>query len=275
MKRSLSKIVSIFLLCVSILTLSACKAEEKSFILATTTSTYDSGLLDYLLPHFKEKTNIEVKVVPKGTGAAIELAKNGDADCLLVHAKSKEEAFIEEGFGLERFDVMYNDFVIIGPKGDPAGLKEKANSDPVQAFKLLSETGSTFVSRGDDSGTHTKEKAIWSEAGIEPSGKWYVSAGKGMGDVIQMSEEMEGYTLTDRATYLSMKDKLNLEVVTEKNDILYNQYGVIRLNPDKNDVKKAEADEFIQWILGEEAQKLIAEYGKEKFGQALFTPNAK
>lgn len=275
MKKSLSKIVSIFLLCVSILTLSACKAEEKSFILATTTSTYDSGLLDYLLPYFKEKTNIEVKVVPKGTGAAIELAKNGDADCLLVHAKSKEEAFIEEGFGLERFDVMYNDFVIIGPKGDPAGLMEKANSDPVQALKLLSETSSTFVSRGDDSGTHTKEKSIWSEAGIEPSGQWYVSAGKGMGDVIQMAEEMEGYTLTDRATYLSMKEKLSLEVVTEKNDILYNQYGVIRLNPDKNDVKTAEAVEFIEWILSEEAQTLIAEYGKEKFGQPLFTPNAK
>ncbi len=275
MKKILSLFLSTILL-VSVLVLSTgCKQEEKSFILATTTSTYDSGLLDYLLPYFQDETGIEVKVVPKGTGAAIELAKNGDADCLLVHAKSKEEAFIEEGYGLERYDVMYNDFVMVGPAEDPAGLKENANTDPMKALKLVSETGATFVSRGDDSGTHTKEKALWAEAGVEPAGDWYVSAGKGMGDVLQMTDEMQGYTLTDRATYLSMKDDLELEVVTEKHDILYNQYGVIRLNPDKNDIKQEEANEFIDWILGEEAQGLIAEYGIEKFGQALFTPNAK
>ncbi|SHH84204.1 tungstate transport system substrate-binding protein [Clostridium grantii DSM 8605] len=249
--------------------------EGKSIILATTTSTYDSGLLDYLLPKFTEETGIEVKVVPLGTGAAIELAQNGDADCLLVHAKAKEEAFIEAGYGLERFDVMYNDFVIVGPESDPAGLKEKAPSDPVEALKLIAESKATFISRGDDSGTHTKEKDLWAKASIEPSGDWYVSAGKGMGDVIQMAEEMEGYTLTDRATYLSMKDNLTLNVVTEKNDSLYNQYGVIRINPDKNEIKEEEANQFIDWILSDEAQKLIGEFGVEEFGQPLFTPNAK
>lgn len=275
MKKFVSMVLSSILLVGLLVGTTGCKSEEKSFILATTTSTYDSGLLDYLLPYFQEETDIEVKVVPKGTGAAIELAKNGDADCLLVHAKSKEEAFIEEGFGLERYDVMYNDFVIIGPADDPADIKEKANSNPMEALKLIAETNSVFVSRGDDSGTHTKEKALWAEAEVEPEGDWYVSAGKGMGDVIQMAEEMLGYTLTDRATYLSMKDKIELQVVTEKHDILYNQYGVIRLNPDKSKIKKEEADKFIDWILDEEAQELIAEYGKEKFGQPLFTPNAK
>ena len=250
-------------------------AEVRSFILATTTSTQDSGLLDYLLPIFKEKTGITVNVVAKGTGAALELAKNGDVDGLLVHAKSQEEAFVAEGFATERFDVMYNDFIIVGPSSDPAGLLVNAPNDPLKAFELLSETQSTFISRGDESGTHTKEKAYWKEAGINPEGEWYVSAGTGMGAVLQMAYEMNGYTLTDRATYLSMKDELNLVIVTEKNDKMYNQYGVMMVNPKKYPIKETEVKEFIDWLLSDEVQGLIAEYGVEEFGGALFVPNAK
>ena len=249
-------------------------AVERSMILATTTSTQDSGLLDFLLPEFKNDTNITVNVVAKGTGAALELGKNGDADGLLVHAKAQEEQFVKEGYGVERFDVMYNDFVIVGPESDPAGLKANAPNDPIKAFELLSENKSIFVSRGDDSGTHTKEKSYWEKAGITPEGDWYISAGSGMGAVLQMADEKQGYTLTDRATYLSMKDELDLMIVTEKNDLMYNQYGVIMVNPEKYPIKEAEVQEFIDWILSERGQKLIAEYGVEEYGQSLFIPNA-
>ncbi len=250
-------------------------AEERSIILATTTSTQDSGLLDFLLPEFKNDTGITVNVVAKGTGAALELGRNGDADGLLVHAKAQEEKFVEEGYGVERFDVMYNDFVIVGPEADPAGLKTDAANDPIKAFSLLSENNATFISRGDDSGTHTKEKSYWEKASIAPDGDWYVSAGSGMGAVLQMASEKQGYTLTDRATYLSMKDTLDLVIVTEKNDLMYNQYGVILVNPDKYPIKKAEMQEFIDWILSDKGQELISKFGVEKYGQPLFIPNAK
>jgi len=249
-------------------------AVERSIILATTTSTQDSGLLDFLLPEFKNDTNITVNVVAKGTGAALELGKNGDADGLLVHAKAQEEQFVKDGYGVERFDVMYNDFVIVGPENDPAGLKTNAPNNPIKAFELLSENKSIFVSRGDDSGTHTKEKSYWEKASITPEGDWYISAGSGMGAVLQMADEKQGYTLTDRATYLSMKDELDLMIVTEKNDLMYNQYGVIMVNPEKYPIKEAEVQEFIDWILSEKGQKLIAEYGIEEYGQSLFIPNA-
>ncbi len=249
--------------------------EPRSFIMATTTSTEDSGLLDFLLPVFKEKTGITVEVVAKGTGAALELAKNGDADGVLVHAKQQEEKFIEEGFAKERFDVMYNDFILVGPKSDPAGLLANAPNDPIKAFSLISEQKATFISRGDESGTHTKEKSYWKELNITPEGEWYVSAGTGMGAVLQMADEKSAYTLTDRATYLSMKDKLNLEIVTEKNEKMYNQYGVMMVNPEKYPIKEAEVKEFIDWILSEEGQKLIKEFGVEEYGQSLFIPNAK
>lgn len=249
-------------------------AEERSMILATTTSTQDSGLLDFLLPEFKNDTNITVNVVAKGTGAALELGKNGDADGLLVHAKAQEEQFVEEGYGVERFDVMYNDFIIVGPEDDPAGLKTNTPNDPIKAFELLSENKGIFISRGDDSGTHIKEKSYWEKAGITPEGDWYISAGSGMGAVLQMADEKQGYTLTDRATYLSMKDDLDLKIVTEKNDLMYNQYGVIMVNPEKYPIKEAEVQEFIDWILSEKGQNLIAEYGVEEFGEPLFVPNA-
>ncbi len=246
----------------------------RSIILATTTSTEDSGLLDFLLPIFKEKSGIQVDVVAKGTGAALELAKNGDADGVLVHAKAQEEQFIADGFAKERFDVMYNDFILVGPESDPAGLLTNAPNDPIQAFVLLSEKQAAFISRGDESGTHTKEKSYWKEADITPDGAWYVEAGTGMGAVLQMASETEAYTLSDRATYLSMKDDLDLVIVTEKNEKMYNQYGVMMVNPEKYPIKEAEVQEFIDWILSDEGQNLIAEFGVEEYGQPLFIPNA-
>ncbi|WP_432402246.1 extracellular solute-binding protein [Wukongibacter sp. M2B1] len=250
--------------------------DNGSIILATTTSTENSGLLDYILPNFKEKTGIEAKVVAVGTGKALQMGRDGEADVLLVHAKSSEEKFVEEGYGTERSDVMYNDFIIIGPKDDPIKLSEKAKDNVIGAFKILSEGNGKFVSRGDDSGTHKKEKTFWEEAGVEPKGDWYVSAGEGMGKVIQMTNEMLAYTMSDRATYLSMKDKIELEVVVEGDSKLFNQYGVIPVNPDKNNKINSEgAKAFVEWILSEETQKLIGEFGKEKFGQPLFTPNGK
>ncbi|WP_312815185.1 substrate-binding domain-containing protein [Sedimentibacter sp.] len=249
--------------------------EERSIILATTTSTEDSGLLDFLLPIFKEKTGIQVEVVAKGTGAALELAKNGDADGVLVHAKAQEEQFIADGFAKERFDVMYNDFILVGPESDPANLLTDAPNDPIKAFELIAEKQAAFISRGDESGTHTKEKSYWNEANITPEGEWYVSAGTGMGAVLQMADEKLAYTLTDRATYLSMMDELDLVIVTEKNDKMYNQYGVMMVNPEKYPIKEAEVQEFIDWILSEEGQNLISEFGIEEYGQSLFIPNAK
>jgi len=249
--------------------------ENRSFILATTTSTEDSGLLDYLLPIFKEKTEITVNVVAKGTGAALELAKNGDADGVLVHAKAQEVQFVTDGFSKERFDVMYNDFILLGPETDPAGILANAPNDPIKAFALLSESQEMFISRADESGTHTKEKSYWKEANIVPVGEWYVEAGAGMGAVLQMASEKQGYTLTDRATYLSMKDKLDLVIVTEKNEKMYNQYGVMMVNPEKYPIKEAEVKEFMDWLLSQEGQKLISEFGVKEYGQPLFIPNAK
>lgn len=250
--------------------------DNGSIILATTTSTENSGLLDYILPHFEEETGIEVKVVAVGTGKALQMGQDGEADVLLVHAKSSEEEFIEAGHGTERFDVMYNDFVVIGSMDDPVKLSKKAKDNVTEAFKIISQDQSKFVSRGDDSGTHKKELSIWEGASIEPKGDWYVSAGKGMGDVIQMADELVAYTMSDRATYLSMKDKIDLKVVVEGDSILFNQYGVIPVNPDKNDIINNEgANTFVEWILSESTQELISEFGVEEFGQPLFVPNAK
>ncbi|MFO7886955.1 MAG: substrate-binding domain-containing protein [Eubacteriales bacterium] len=240
------------------------------FILATTTSTENSGLLDFILPEFEEKTGIEVKVVAVGTGAALQKGMDGEADVLLVHAKEREEAFVAEGHGPKRFDVMYNDFVIIGPESDPAGVE---GLNVVEALTKISEAEESFVSRGDDSGTHTKERSLWETAEISPEGDWYLEVGKGMGDTITMAKELKGYTMSDRATYLSMKDNLESVILVEGDEVLFNQYGVIQVDPDKNDQINAKAAEaFVNWILSEEAQKLIGNY--EVYGEVLFNPNA-
>lgn len=247
--------------------------EPEFIILSTTTSTQDSGLLDYLLPSFEKKYDMEVRVVAVGTGAALQMGRDGEADVLLVHAKGDEETFVEEGHGIERFDVMYNDFVLVGPIGSEATEAVKASADTTEAFQTIVDNAYTFVSRGDDSGTHKKELKLWSNP---PSGDWYVSAGKGMGDVLQMANELQGFTLTDRATYLSMKDKLDLEIVLEGDPALLNYYGVIAVNPDKNAIINAKgADNFVKWILSDETQTLIGTFGTEKYGQPLFFPNAK
>ncbi|SHJ43686.1 tungstate transport system substrate-binding protein [Geosporobacter subterraneus DSM 17957] len=246
-----------------------------SLIMATTTSTENSGLLTFLLPKFKEDTGIDVKVVAVGTGQALKLGEDGEADVLLVHAKSAEEDFVKAGHGLERFDVMYNDFVLIGPEEDPLQIKELAGRDIAAAFQRIYEEKGKFLSRGDDSGTHKAELKLWKEINVEPAGDWYFSVGRGMGEVIQMSDEVRGYSLSDRATYLSMRDKLDLDILVEGDSKLFNQYGVIAVNPNKNDkINKEGAQAFIEWILSEKGQNLIAEFGKVQYGQSLFIPNA-
>lgn len=250
--------------------------ESKRIILSTTTSTQDSGLLDYILPEFEEKTGIEVDVIAVGTGKALQMGKDGEADILLVHAKASEEEFVAEEHGLERRDVMYNDFVLVGPGEDPLKLKENTPNNILEGLKTIAENEFTFVSRGDDSGTHKKELSIWKEANIEPEGEWYLEAGAGMGDVLKMADEKQGYTITDRATYLNMMDTLELEVIIEGDANLFNQYGIIPVNPEKSDKINAEgAKEFMEWLLSDETQELIGEYGVEEFGMPLFVPNAK
>lgn len=274
-KTSLSKgTVLMSLMLIMVFSLSACSKTQRTIILATTTSTQDSGLLDYLLPTFQKDTGIRVKVIAKGTGEALALGKSGDVDCLLVHAKEQEIQFVKDGYGSERLEVMYNDFIIVGPKDDPAKISTLTPKEAVDAFKQMESSQAKFISRGDNSGTNTKENSIWKSAGIKPSGKWYISAGKGMGEVLTMADEEKAYTLTDRATYLSMKDKLGMTIVTEKGTSLLNQYAVIRLNPAKAKIKTEEADEFIKWMTSSKGQKIIGEYGKEKYGQGLFIPNA-
>ena len=244
--------------------------ETTDLILASTTSTQDSGLFDVLIPAFEEAyPEYKVNVIAKGTGEALELGQNKDADVLLVHAKAKEETFVADGYGTERRDVMYNDFIIVGPAADPARIKGTATA--AEALTKLSASGSSFVSRGDESGTHTAEKKLWEKAAVTPSGEWYVSAGKGMGDVLIMASELGAYTLTDRATYLSMADTLELDILVEGDSALFNQYGVIPVT-DATNMDGAQA--FADWIVSPEAQQIIAEYGVEEYGEPLFFPNA-
>ena len=252
------------------------KVEPKGkIILATTTSTQDSGLLDVILPDFTAKTGYDVDVIAVGSGEAMKMGENGEADVLLVHSPSAEKEFVAAGHSPARYDVMYNDFVILGPKDDPAGIKAAAPSNVKDAFKKIYDDKVTFVSRADDSGTDKKEKSIWEKLGLTPSGDWYVESGKGMGDVITMTNEMLGYTIADRATWLNMSSGTDLQIVTEGDKDLYNPYGVMVVDPSKSDMINAEgALAFQKWILSPETQKLIGEYGKDKYGIALFTPDA-
>ncbi|NBD36793.1 MAG: solute-binding protein [Chloroflexi bacterium] len=248
--------------------------ETQKLILATTTSTENSGLLAYLLPAFEEAYNAEVEVIAVGTGQALEIGEKGDADVLMVHARSLEDAFMEAGHGVRREDLMYNDFVIVGPPDDPAGIEGMSKAP--KAFAKIAEAEVIFISRGDDSGTHTKEKAIWTEAGVEPTGDWYVSAGQGMGAVLTMADEQQAYTLSDRATYLARTlEGTDLVILVEGDPILFNPYGVIAVNPDKNpDINAELANQFIDWLISVSAQEKISEFGTEKFGMPLFTPDS-
>ena len=254
--------------------LSPTTAEPQTLILATTTSTENSGLLAYLVPDFEMGYNAQVDVIAVGTGQALKLGEDGNADVLMVHARALEDAFMEAGHGVRREDLMYNDFVIVGPADDPAGLR--GLSDVVQAFQKLSDAQASFVSRGDESGTHTKEKAIWEAAGIEPAGDWYISAGQGMGAVLTMADEGLAYTLSDRATYLARTlEGTELVILVEGDPILFNPYGVIAVNPDKGSHIQTElANTFIDWLISVPTQEKIAEFGVEEFGSPLFTPDS-
>ncbi|HYE66985.1 MAG TPA: substrate-binding domain-containing protein [Anaerovoracaceae bacterium] len=244
-------------------------------ILATTTSTQDSGLLDVILPDFTYKTGYEVDVIAVGSGEAMTMGENGEADVLLVHSPAAEKEFVAAGHSPARYDVMYNDFIILGPNDDPAGIKVAAPDNAQAAFQKIFDDQVTFVSRADESGTHKKELSIWTKLGLAPSGDWYIESGKGMGDVITMTNEMLGYTLADRATWLNMSEGTELAIITEGDKDLFNQYGVMVVDPSKNDQINAEgALAFQEWILSAETQGLISEYGVEKYGMALFTPNA-
>jgi tungstate transport system substrate-binding protein len=242
---------------------------------ASTTSTQNSGLFDYLLPIFEKQTGIHVDVVAVGTGAAIEIGKRGDADVLLCHAKALELQAVKEGYFVNRHDVMYNDFVIIGPANDP--LKIKGMKSAQEAFKKIAAAGGPFVSRGDKSGTNIKELAIWKAAAVDPKGqKWYLEVGQGMEKTQRIANEKRAYTLTDRGTWLATKDKdkLDLDIVLEGDPILFNQYGVMAVNPKKHPhVKYQEAMQFVNWLISPEGQKVIGSF-KDKHGNQLFTPNA-
>ena len=243
--------------------------------LSTTTSTENSGLLNVLLPPFEEMFSIKVDVISVGTGKALKLAENGDVDVVLVHARSLEDKFVIEGFGVNRRDVMYNDFVIIGPESDPAGVRKA--KDASDALNDIAEKRSIFMSRGDNSGTHVKEMAIWKTAGKKPSGTWYLEAGKGMGPVLTMAYEKRAYTLTDRGTYLAFlkSKKIDLPVLFEGDPILYNPYGIIAVNPVKHPhVNYVKAMALIGWVTSRQGQKIIKGFGKDRFGKPLFIPMA-
>ena len=249
-------------------------AQEKSIVVASTTSTQDSGLFEYLLPIFQQRTGIAVKVIAQGTGQALETGRRGDADVVFVHAKSAEEKFLAEGQGVKRNPVMYNDFVLIGPKDDPAGIK---GNDIAAALKSIKEKQAPFVSRGDRSGTHIAELALWNrDAGIDidkDKGGWYKSIGQGMGAALNMASASNAYVLSDRGTWLSFKNKGDLQILVEGDKRLFNQYGVILVNPEKHPtVKKDLGQEFIDWLLSPEGQKAIANYKIN--GEQLFYPNA-
>lgn len=248
---------------------------ETRIKMASTTSTQNSGLFDYLLPLFEMKAGIKIDVVAVGTGASIEIGKRGDADIVFVHAKEQELQAVQEGFFVNRHDVMYNDFVVIGPPSDPA--KVKGMKSAADALKAIAGSGASFVSRGDKSGTHTKELSLWKKAGVEPVGqKWYLEVGQGMEKTQRIADEKKAYTLTDRGTWLATKDKdrLDLVIVLEGDPALFNQYGIMAVNPEKHKhVKYKEAMEFVNWIISKDGQAVVAAF-KDKNGNPLFIPNA-
>ncbi len=251
------------------------QAAEKYIVVQSTTSTQNSGLFNFLLPKFSKKTGIQVRVVAVGTGQALKNARNGDGDVLLVHAKPAELKFVKAGFGVKRSDLMYNDFVIVGPPNDPAKVGGMKNA--IAALKKIAATKAAFASRGDDSGTHKKERALWKQAGVDPteaSGKWYRETGSGMGATLNAAVGMGAYTMTDRATWIAFKNKGDFKILVEGDKQLFNQYGVILVNPKKHKhVKAQEGQAFIDWLLSAEGQAAIAAY-KVK-GQQLFFPNAR
>jgi len=248
--------------------------EKGEIILATTTSTYDTGLLDVLIPDFEKKTGYTVKPIAVGTGKALAMGSRGDADVLLVHAPEAEMELVHSGLAINRHEVMYNYFAVVGPPSDPAGIA--GMEDPVAAFARIAARGALFVSRGDDSGTHKKELKIWQKAGVAPGGPWYLETGTGMGDTLKVASEKSGYTLTDRGTFLALKGDLSLVPFVTGSDMLLNVYHVMQVNPAKFEDANAEgAEAFINYIISEDAQRIIGEFKREEYGVPLFIPSAK
>lgn len=273
MKRLLYTLLLLTLL----ISITACQPkasgpEVPEMILATTTSTRDSGLLDVLVPMFEEQTGYIVQTVAVGTGEALRMGEEGNADVLMVHAPTSEEEFMAGGFGERRELIMHNDFVFVGPAADPAGAKSTASVSDM--LKAIADSGSTFVSRGDDSGTHKMELKLWTAAEVTPEGAWYLETGQGMGDTLRIASEKEGYTLTDRATYLANKDTLALDIVREGDAVLLNIYHVITVNPEKwTKLNNAGAEAFVDFLISKETQEVIGKFGVDKYGSPLFVPD--
>lgn len=271
-------VTAMLLLLVVLVQPSAVRSQEATpsagdVILATTTSTADTGLLDALAPVFLDATGLTLKPIAVGSGAALEMGERGEADVLLVHSPAAEEAFMAGGFGTERRTVMVNDFVIVGPAEDPAGIAEA--SDANDAMTRIANAQATFVSRGDDSGTHALERRLWEAAGIAPAGAWYTESGSGMGDTLNIAAERDGYSLTDRGTYLSLQDRLGLEVLVAGDPALLNVYHVILVNPENGrDIDEAAGRAFLEFLLLPETQELIGAFGVDEIGEPLFTPCA-
>ena len=245
-------------------------AEAERLRLATTTSTENSGLLAELHPVFEKQYGIKVDVIAVGTGKALKLGENGDVDLVMVHAPVAEKRFVENGYGVNRLSLMHNDFVILGPSNDPADLKD--SSSIKEAFNKLQTTGAIFVSRGDDSGTHKKENAIWQKVDIKPEGKWYLSVGQSMGAVIKIADDKQAYTLSDRGTYLAYKNKVDLKILFQGSEELLNPYHVILVNPERHPhIKEKLAEDYISFIRGSEGQRIIRDFKIQ--GEALFIPD--
>jgi tungstate transport system substrate-binding protein len=274
MKNTIKLLATALALGVALAATTPAQAEDKSIIVQSTTSTQNSGLFDHILPMFEKTTGIKVNVVAVGTGQAIKNAQNCDGDVLFVHAKAAEEKFVEEGYGLQRYDVMYNDFVIVGPPVDAAGVA--GSNDAAGSLKKIADAQAVFASRGDDSGTHKKEVSLWKAAGVDvkaASGSWYRETGSGMGATLNAGVGMGAYVLTDRATWISFKNKGDFKIAVEGDKALFNQYGIMQVNPEKcPNVKAAEGQSFVDWILGAEGQNAIKSYMID--GQQLFFPNA-
>ncbi len=263
--------VLIFLLCLGLLS-SPCIADDAPIIrLATTTSTENSGLLQALLPAFEAKTGYRIHVIAVGTGKALRMGRDGDVDVLLVHAPNAERAFVAAGAGLRRHPVMHNDFLLVGPADDPAGIKNLPNA--AAALRQIASSGATFISRGDDSGTHKKELALWQAAGVQPTGRWYREAGQGMGKVLQMANELDAYTLTDRGTWLAYRSQSVLQPLVSGDETLHNPYSLIAVNPKRYpDINHRGAAALIDWLTGKDGQQRIAHY--RLHGEQLFHPDA-
>lgn len=269
MQRRILVILIMFCLGITVLG----HSQDQRLRIASTTSTDHTGLFNALNPAFEQRFGIRVDVIAQGTGKALKTGQMGDCDVVFVHSRAAEDRFIKEGYGVNRRDVMYNDFVIIGPKKDPAGIR--GLEDAAEALKRIANSKALFISRGDDSGTHKKEKALWEKADLSPKGRWYIESGQGMGAVLQIANEKEAYTLSDRGTYLAYKEKIDLGILTEGDPSLFNPYGIIAVNPAKHPtVNYVLAMAYIGWVTSPEGQAIIREFGKKKFGQALFIPVA-